>query len=318
MKIIHFSDTHIGRDNSPQRLQMLLDDIASLGDPAGHLIIHNGDLNDCGCLDAMQQSRALLDPMADKGWRLMLCPGNHDCGDALHGDPQCAAQFRDHFSSYIFGKQPKQFPVLTLTEDCAPIGLDSNAAEMGFWERWAAEGFLGSNQIAALNTLLDTPAVRQRKVVVYLHHHPFFDAFAVRADVGDGGYFSHLFGWNTRRLRRLKDAYSLMQCLRDRVDILLFGHQHFGLDYSAEGQRYGIPLALDGSSSTATQMDTDRIRYRVVDSVTGKVKTRFVGLPQKRTPSCESVLAESPLIGCFLPVAWFYGFAAFSFFIFSM
>jgi hypothetical protein len=58
---------------------------------------------------------------------------------------------------------------------------------------------------------------------------------------------------------------------------LLFGHQHFGLDYSAEGQCYGIPLTLDGSSSTATQMDADRMRYRVIDVATGKFETRFVG-----------------------------------------
>jgi predicted phosphodiesterase len=278
MKLIHLSDTHVGRDNNTQRLQSLLDDIASLGNPADYLIVHTGDLNDRGNLDAMQQSRALLDPMAEKGWRILLVPGNHDCGDALHVDPGCAAQFRDHFSSYIFGRQPKQYPVLTLTDDCALIGLDSNEAEMGWWERWAAEGYLGEAQIAALNTLLDRPDVRQRKVVVYLHHHPFFDAFAVRADLGDRGYLSHLFGWNTRRFRRLKDAYSLMQCIRDRADILLFGHQHFGLDYSAEGQRYGIPLALDGSSSTATQMDTDRMRYRVIEVGSGRVEMRFVGL----------------------------------------
>ncbi len=278
MKLIHLSDTHVGRDHNAQRLQSLLDDIESLGDPAQYLIVHTGDLNDRGSLDAMQQSRALLDPMVEKGWRILLVPGNHDCGDALHVDPGCAAQFRDHFSSYIFGRQPKQYPVLTLIGDCALIGLDSNEAEMGWWERWAAEGYLGEAQLTALNTLLDRPEVRQRKVVVYLHHHPFFDAFAVRADVGDKGFLSHLFGWNTRRFRRLKDAYSLLQCIRDRADILLFGHQHFGLDYSAEGQRYGIPLALDGSSSTATQMDTDRMRYRVVDTVSGRVVTRFVGL----------------------------------------
>jgi ribose 1,5-bisphosphokinase PhnN len=53
--------------------------------------------------------------------------------------------------------------------------------------------------------------------------------------------------------------------------------QHFGLDYSAEGQRYGIPLTLDGSSSTATQMDADRMRYRVIDVARGKFETRFVG-----------------------------------------
>jgi hypothetical protein len=127
--------------------------------------------------------------------------------------------------------------------------------------------------------MLDRPDVRQRKVVLYLHHHPFFDAFAVRADVGDHGYLSHVFGWNTRRFRRLKDAYTLMQCIRDRVDVLLFGHQHYGLDYSAEGQRYGVRMALDASSSTCTQMDTDRMRYRIIDPATLSFETRFVDLP---------------------------------------
>lgn len=279
MKIIHLSDTHVGRDNNGQRLQALLDDITSLGDPADHLIVHTGDLNDNASLEVMQQSQALLEPMRARGWRMVLAPGNHDYGDAMHIDPVCAARFQDHFSELIFGQQPRQFPVLTLTDGCALIGLDSNAAQMSWWERWAAEGALGQAQLAALNALLDRPEVRQRKVLVYLHHHPFFDAFAVRADVGDGCYFSHLLGWNTRRFRRLKDAYSLLQILRDRADVLLFGHQHFGLDYSAEGQRYGIALALDGSSSTATQMDTDRMRYRVIDVATGSFETRCVALP---------------------------------------
>jgi hypothetical protein len=116
-------------------------------------------------------------------------------------------------------------------------------------------------------------------VVLYFHHHPFLEAFAVRADVGDRAYLAHVFGWNTRRFRRLKDAYSLMQCIRDRVDILLFGHQHYGLNYSAEARRYGIGMALDASSSTCTQMDTNRMRYRVIDTQTGTYTTRFVALP---------------------------------------
>jgi 3',5'-cyclic AMP phosphodiesterase CpdA len=279
VKIVHLSDTHVGRDDNAQRLQLLLNDIASLGNPHDYFIVHTGDLNDKGSLEQMQQSRALLDPMLEKGWRMVLCPGNHDCGDALHVDPGWAAQFRDHFSRYIFGKQAKQYPVLTLLEDCALIGLDSNQAEMPWWQRCFAEGHLGQDQIAALNAMLDRPELQQRKVLVYLHHHPFFDAYAVRADLGDRNLLSHLLGWNTRRFRRLKDAYSLLQVLRDRVDVLLFGHQHYGLDYSAEGQRYGIPLALDGSSSTATQMDTDRMRYRVIDIATGSVVTRFVAFP---------------------------------------
>jgi 3',5'-cyclic AMP phosphodiesterase CpdA len=279
MKLIHLSDTHVGRDNNALRLQQLLGDIASLGDPADYLIVHTGDLIDRCALDCMQQARALLDPMVAKGWRIVLAPGNHDCGDAMHLDPQCAQAFHDHFSSFIFGHQAKQFPVLTLSGDCALIGLYSNAGVMGWWERWAAEGCLGQAQRDALNALLDRPELRGRKVVLYLHHHPFLDAFVVRADVGDHRLLAHLLGWNTRRFRRLKDAYSLMQTVRDRVDILLFGHQHFGLDYSGEGQRYGIGLALDGSSSTATQMDTDRMRYRVLDVASGRFETRFVALP---------------------------------------
>jgi 3',5'-cyclic AMP phosphodiesterase CpdA len=279
MKIIHLSDTHVGRDNNAQRLQAVLDDIATLGDPAQHLIVHTGDLNDSGDPATMQQGRALLDGMATRGWQVLLAPGNHDYGDALHTDPQCAGQFQAQFGSYLFARQPARFPVLTLTEDCALIGLDSNAAGLSWWERWAAEGHLGAQQIAEVHALLDAPQLRRRKVVVYLHHHPFIDAFTVRADVADQAWLSHLLGWNTRRFRRLEDAYSLMQCLRDRVDVLLFGHQHFGLDYSAEGQRYGVRLALDASSSTCTQMDTDRMRYRIIDTATLGFATRLVPLP---------------------------------------
>lgn len=279
MKIIHLSDTHIGRDDNERRTQALLADIATLGEKSAHVVIHTGDLINAGHPEEMRTGRAVLDTLAIEGWRILLAPGNHDYGDSLHVDPDWASAFRGQFARYIFGDQPAQFPVLTLTDDCAFIGLDSNEAEMGFWERWMAEGYLGTAQIRRLNTLLDQPEVRARTVVLYLHHHPFFDAPVVRADVGDHGYLGHLFGWNTRRFRRLKDAYSLMQCARDRVDVLLFGHQHFGLDYSAEGQRYGIRTALDASSSTATQMDTDRMRYRVIDTVTGTVTTRFVAFP---------------------------------------
>ena len=279
MKIIHLSDTHVGREDNERRTQALLDDIAATQDPVHSILVHTGDLIHHGRSDEMRSGRALLDGMTARGWRIFLAPGNHDYGDSLHIDPDWAAEFRGQFAPYIFGTTAPQFPVLNVLDDCAFIGLDSNEAEMGFWERWMAEGYLGQAQLERLSRLLDAPEVRQRKVIVYLHHHPFFDAPVVRADVGDRGYLSHLFGWNTRRFRRLKDAYSLMQCLRDRVDILLFGHQHFGLDYSAEGQRYGIGRALDASSSTATQMDTDRMRYRVIDATTGAITMRFVAFP---------------------------------------
>ena len=276
MKIIHLSDTHVGKGDNADKLQRILDDVHRFCGPEGHLLLHTGDLNDTGKTEGMQASRILFDAMVDKGWQVLLAPGNHDYGDSLHIDPHWAENFRTTYARYIFGSQAPRFPVLTLTDYCALIGLDTNEAEMGFLERWMAEGFLGKRQIDALDALLDQAEVKQRKVVLYMHHHPFFDAFAVRPGRGDVGFYSQLFSWNTRRFRRLKDAYPLMQCIRDRVDVLLFGHQHFGLDYSAEGQRYGIALALDASSSTCTQMDTQRMRYRIIDTATGTFHTRFV------------------------------------------
>jgi len=38
-------------------------------------------------------------------------------------------------------------------------------------------------------------------------------------------------------------------------------------------------LALDASSTTCTQMDTDRMRYRVIDLDAGTYVTRQVALP---------------------------------------
>ena len=82
MKIFHLSDTHIGRGDNARRTQRLLEAIDAEGSAAQDLIIHTGDLIDQGSLPCMQQGRALLDAMAAKGWRVLLCPGNHDYGDA--------------------------------------------------------------------------------------------------------------------------------------------------------------------------------------------------------------------------------------------
>jgi 3',5'-cyclic AMP phosphodiesterase CpdA len=279
MKIIHLSDTHVGRDNNEERLNLLIQDILSLGNPSDYVVVHTGDLIDRGNEQERELGAKILMQFADNGWRVLLAPGNHDYGNSMQVDPIVAKKFREKFSAYIFGTQSPVFPVLNLIEDCAFIGLDSNQGEMGWLTRWFAEGNCGNQQRVALSNLLDASEVKNKFVVLYLHHHPFFDAYAVAPDVDDGHYFSHLLNWNTRRFRRLKDAYSLLQSLRDRVDAILFGHQHYGLNYSAEAQRYGIPIALDGSSSTCTEMDTDRMRYRIIDTATGTVTNRLLKLP---------------------------------------
>jgi 3',5'-cyclic AMP phosphodiesterase CpdA len=267
MKLIHLSDTHIGKNGNALRFERVVDDLLDNPPdaPENCLIVHTGDLIDSATHANRQAARTLLDRLA-KRYRVLLCPGNHDYGDAMLVDGEDAQAFQRAFGDHIFQDKPASFPVLTeVGVNHVFIGLDSNAAELNFWERWFAEGHLGERQLATLNEMLDSPAVAGKHVTVYLHHHPFSFGYSVMPDVGDRNFLFNLYARLTRPFLRLKDAYSLCQVLRDRAQVLLFGHMHFGLDCSGDARKYGIRLAMDGSSTTCTDDDTDRMRYRVID-----------------------------------------------------
>ncbi len=249
------------------RFERVVDDLlANPPDaPENCLIVHTGDLIDSATDANRRAARLLLDRLAAR-YRVLLCPGNHDYGDAMSVDVEAAQDFLRVFGDYIFQGQPPIFPVSSeVGTDHIFIGLDSNAEELNFWERWFAEGHLGEAQLSALDRLLDSPAVQGKKVFIYLHHHPFSFGYSVMPDVGDRNPLSSLYVQLTRPFLRLKDAYSFCQVTRDRAQGLLFGHMHFGLDCSGDGQKYGIRLALDGSSTTCAEDEADRMRYRVVD-----------------------------------------------------
>jgi len=122
-----------------------------------------------------------------------------------------------------------------------------------------------------------------------MHHQPFIDAFSVSPDIDDLNFIQQLINWNSNHFLRLEDAFSLVQILRDRIDILLFGHRHLMLDHQPEAVKYGFKMALDASSSTAMKTAADRMRYRVIDTQTGAYEVRFVPLP----PGDKSVFTIS-------------------------
>ena len=248
------------------RFERVVDDLlANPPDaPENCVIVHTGDLIDSATDANRQAGRLLLDRLATR-FRVLLCPGNHDYGDALSVDKEAAQAFQRTFGEYIFQGRPSGFPVVSEVGNHVFIGLDSNAEELHFWERWFAEGHLGRKQLAALNRLLDSPEVAGKLAIVYLHHHPFIFGYSVMPDVGDRNPLHYIYVQLTRPFLRLKDAFSLCQVLRDRAHVLLFGHMHFGLDCSGESRKYGMELAFDGGSTTCTDNDTDRMRYRVID-----------------------------------------------------
>jgi predicted phosphodiesterase len=91
--------------------------------------------------------------------------------------------------------------------------------------------------------------------VIYLHNHPFASL--------------HL-------MHRLKDADDFLLVVRDRADILLFGHNHRGLDFSSESRKHGIPLTLDAGSSTGKSHIDRHLRYRVIDPETLTYQVRMI------------------------------------------
>ncbi|MEK6743318.1 MAG: metallophosphoesterase [Nitrospirota bacterium] len=268
MKIIHLSDTHIGTGANAARSELVVDDL--IRHPPDELsrcaVVHTGDLIDAATPKNRQIAKSMLDRLNKAGYRVLVCPGNHDYGDAYEVNNEAARVFKEEFAPYLFHGQPHEFPVLHhMNDDTALIGLDSNAAELRFLQGFFAEGHLGAPQLDRLNRLLDADALAGKKIVLYLHHHPFYYGYSVMPDVGDGHPLKHLVARLTRPFRRMKDAYSLCQIIRDRVQVVLFGHKHEGLDCSGESGKYGIRLALDGNSTTDTDNGHDRLRYRVID-----------------------------------------------------
>lgn len=281
VKLIHISDTHLGKNDNALRFSRLVDQLVTAPPlpPQECLLIHTGDVIDSASAENRAAGCQQLARLSAAGYRVYLCPGNHDYGNAMAINNQAAHAFLHDYHQWIFHDQPASFPVVHhLDAAHVLILLDSNAAELVWYQRWFAEGHLGSSQLATLNTLLDQPDIRDKRIILCLHHHPFYYGYSVAPDVGDGHLAIHLLAGVTRSFRRLKDAYSLCKIIQDRVQLLLFGHMHYGLDCSSESQKYGIPQAFDGGSSTATDDDCDRLRYRQIDTDTRVVHTSMLRL----------------------------------------
>ncbi len=279
MKIIHLSDTHIGAGANEERTDLVVEDLIKNppDDPGQCAVVHTGDLIHAATPGNRLAAKSRLDRLRESGYRVILCPGNHDYGDSLGVSSEEARTFREEFASYLFPEGPREFPVLhRLGDDHVLIGLDSSAAELKFPQGFFAEGHLGAPQLDRLNRLLDADALKGKNAVLCLHHHPFYYGYSVMPDVGDGHLFKHLTARLTRPFRRMKDAYSLCRIIRDRVQAVLFGHMHEGLDCSGESAKYGIPLALDGSSTTDADNVNDRLRYRIIDPAATAYTVRMI------------------------------------------
>ena len=238
-KIIQLSDLHVGYKHCEEALKEIVMDILEKRSPDKHVIVVTGDLVDNAKKDgSYERARKQLIKLENKHYKVLVVPGNHDYGSGGKAKKKYVKLFKEAF----YGDKNVTYPKLDIVDGVAFIGLDSMADTFDWLDVWGADGELGNKQLKNLAIMLESSDVVYLKKVVYLHHHPFD---------------------NRGRLHMLKDYRQFKAVIENRIDCLLFGHNHDGNKYP---EVWGINQCYDGSSSTGKSQGTGKpaTPYRVI------------------------------------------------------
>jgi len=247
MKIVHISDLHVGehgtRDALVEKLfNKIINQYASIREKP--LILITGDLVHDGEASQFHAAEKLMNKLHTAGFQILMCPGNHDYGQqGLSDDHQSrqlynrfAMQFTTRSSDNDSGFQNIQggqwnYPMVNKYDDTYFIGLDTmqGVFRLSWWYRFAASftaaGWLGKSQLDKLEVAIQK--VKQKRpdatIVLYMHHHPFYFNFRYRA-------------------MKLHDRQRLHQMIANKVDILLFGHNHVEKRLQEQERKHGIAI----------------------------------------------------------------------------
>jgi len=237
-KIIHLTDTHIGyKDLSTKMGDIITRIIFTKENASNYIIVHTGDVVEDATRDgSYEEALAHFKRLTDAGFTVLYAPGNHDYGTGIVGSSKYVNKFKKHF----FGIKNVEYPIKTIIDNIAFIGLDSMAEEIHWYDRFFAEGELGEKQLNRLADVFKSDDVKNCKYrVVYLHHHPF----------------------HPKAFHHLKDSDELGNRLKEnKVSALLFGHNHDGKIWNG---CWGIPRVYDGGTSTGKEGKANP--HRVID-----------------------------------------------------
>jgi predicted MPP superfamily phosphohydrolase len=201
-KIIHLSDLHVGYKDCGVKFRAIIDNITFLKQPAtNYIVLITGDIvNNAMHPEYIDEAVSAIDQLEERGYKVLVVPGNHDYGTGTRGEKEFVGLFKKKY----FKSRRISYPKLDIIEEIAFIGLDSNAEELHWHDRFFSEGELGVRQLRRLKRILNKPEVASRKKVVYLHHHPFDFKLGMQ----------------------LKDNSDLRKIIENKIDMILFGHYH--------------------------------------------------------------------------------------------
>jgi 3',5'-cyclic AMP phosphodiesterase CpdA len=204
--------------------------------PVDHVIV-TGDLTNLSLEPEFRLARAILDELALGPTGVTVVPGNHDV--YTWGALRQRAFWR-LLAPYATsdGASAAGFPLVRLRGEVAIIGLSSALPS----PPPLADGWLGSRQLAALETQLRAHEGRFR--ILGLHHPPYTNRHAI--------------------LRGLRDRRALQAVLaRVGCELVLHGHEHRDLRAELAGPRGPIPVIGVGSGTYDDARRDRRARYNV-------------------------------------------------------
>ncbi len=191
------------------RREYLLSVFAAAAEQSDHVVV-TGDVTNLSLEHEYEEAGALLSELARRT-EVTVVPGNHDIYlPATHE----GRRFPHHFGRFLESDLPEfardlpagPFPCVKLRGAVAFIALSSAVPRPPF----VAAGYVGRQQLEALEHVLAHPAVRQRTPVILIHHPPV-DARPRLIRLRDG----------------LVDAEALRAVLATQGrGVVLFGHLH--------------------------------------------------------------------------------------------
>lgn len=237
MRFLHVSDLHIHKNATDNLAVEKAINLIAEKYP-NHKIIVTGDITDDGSALQMEEAKRILKPIAE---RIYLCAGNHDYG--------YLGLCYQEASLNRFLRMTKDLGVslcackgiafkIDVDANLMLISADSNRqSDKYFGLNDFACGEFGAAQLACLSNLLAMPQYRQYNKILYFHHHPIY---------------------HTDPTTRLIDAEKLIEIIRKKVDVILFGHQHemASWKYEISGVRaFSAPALFE--SALAWEITTD-------------------------------------------------------------
>lgn len=222
-EIAVISDPHIGKGrrfyhkkerplDNVDELRRLFREI-NVNEPISTPIVVLGDISQHGRADELAKFELARDEILALGRKVYVVGGNHDAGPFGSWGRESVEERFIKFASRVH-RSDEPYPLsVDIGGAVALILVDSVGATIA--RPWSiARGLVGYTQRQKIKELIADARARGRRVVVALHHHPFFRGLGLE----------------------LVDSAEFLECI-DGAAVCMFGHKHERAEWS---NLYGV------------------------------------------------------------------------------